>query len=83
MPILIPWNRNGGIPGVPGWLEHTGVVTQLIREATKGKGDLDVVWLDLANAIGFIPRKLVQTTLDRHHVPGKIKRPHPKLLQEL
>ena len=65
--------QKGGIPGVSGCLEHTGVVTQLIREAREGKGDLVVLWLDLANAYGSIPHKLVETTLDRHHVPKKIQ----------
>ncbi|XP_061571176.1 uncharacterized protein LOC133424524 [Cololabis saira] len=65
--------QKGGIPGVSGCLEHTGVVSQLIREAREGKGDLAVLWLDLANAFGSIPHKLVETTLDRHHVPRKIK----------
>lgn len=31
-----------------------------------------VLWLDLANAYGSIPHKLV-VTLERHHVPGNIK----------
>lgn len=65
--------QKGGIPKVPGCLEHTGVVTQLIREAREGKGDLAVLWLDLTNAYGSIPHKLVETALDRHHVPGKIR----------
>ena len=65
--------QKGGIPKVPGCIEHTGVVTQLLREAREGKGDLAVLWLDLANAYGSIPHKLVETSLDRHHVPGKIK----------
>ncbi|XP_061896860.1 uncharacterized protein LOC133645950 [Entelurus aequoreus] len=65
--------QKGGIPGVSGCLEHTGVVSRLIREAREGKGDLAVLWLDLANAYGSIPHKLVETTLDRHHVPKKIK----------
>lgn len=39
--------QKGGISGVPGCLEHTEVVTQLIREACKNKGDLTVLWLDL------------------------------------
>lgn len=42
--------QKGGIPRVPGCIEHTGVVTQLIREAREGKGDLAVLWLDLTNA---------------------------------
>ena len=44
---------------------------QLIREAREGKGDLVVLWLDLVNAYGYIPHKLVETALD--DVPGKIK----------
>ncbi|XP_030281784.1 uncharacterized protein LOC115586678 [Sparus aurata] len=65
--------QKGGIPGVPVCLEHSGVVTQLIREASEGKGDLAVLWLDLANAYGSIPHKLVEVALERHHVPSNIK----------
>ncbi|GAA6109066.1 uncharacterized protein LOC109140823 [Tachysurus ichikawai] len=61
--------QKGGIPGVPGCLEHTGVVTQLLREAKENRGNLVVLWLDLANAYGSIPHKLVQEALERHHVP--------------
>ncbi|XP_056127556.1 uncharacterized protein LOC130105540 [Rhinichthys klamathensis goyatoka] len=65
--------QKGGIPGVPGCIEHTGVVTQLIREAREGKGDLAVLWLDLANAYGSIPHRLVELALSRYHVPEKIR----------
>ncbi|KAK0146619.1 Retrovirus-related Pol polyprotein from type-1 retrotransposable element R2 [Merluccius polli] len=65
--------QKDGIPKVPGCLEHTGVVTQLIKDAREGKGDVAVLWLDLTNANGSIPHKLVETALDRHHVPGKIR----------
>lgn len=33
--------QKGGVPGVRGCLEHTGVVSQLIREAKETRGDLD------------------------------------------
>nr|XP_061841396.1 uncharacterized protein LOC133622576 [Nerophis lumbriciformis] len=65
--------QKGGIPGVPGCLEHNGVVTQLIREAHESRGELAVLWLDLTNAYGSIPHKLVELALHRHHVPSKIK----------
>lgn len=68
-----PSVQKGGIPGVPGCLEHSGVVTQLIREAREGKGNRAVLWLDLANAYGSIPHKLVEVALGRHHVPSSIK----------
>jgi hypothetical protein len=41
------------------------VVTQLIREAKEGKGDLAVLCLDLTNAYGSIPHKLEETALDQ------------------
>ncbi|XP_062872774.1 uncharacterized protein LOC134334411 [Trichomycterus rosablanca] len=64
--------QKGGVPGVPGCLEHTGVVSQLIREAKASRGDLATLWLDLTNAYGSIPHKLVETALTRHHVPVAI-----------
>jgi hypothetical protein len=65
--------QKGGIPGVSGCLEHTGVLTQIIREVRKNKGDLAVLWLDLANAYGSIPHKLVELTLQKYHVPAQIQ----------
>jgi len=32
-----------------------------------------VLWLDLANAYGSIPHKLVEEALNRHHIPGKFR----------
>lgn len=49
---------------MPGFLEHIGIVTQLIREPRKGKGDLVVLWLDLTNAYGSVSHKLVETALN-------------------
>ena len=63
--------QKGGIPGFSGCLEHTSVLSQLLREARENKGDLAVLWLDLANAYGSIPHKLVEVTLLKHHVPQK------------
>ena len=47
--------QKGGVAGIPGCIEHTGVVSQLIREARENHGNLAVLWLDLANAYGSIP----------------------------
>lgn len=40
--------QKGGILMVPGCIEHTGVVTQLIQERWEG----NVLWFDLADAYG-------------------------------
>ncbi|KAJ3583921.1 hypothetical protein NHX12_015418, partial [Muraenolepis orangiensis] len=45
----------------------------LIREARENKGNLSVLWLDLENAFGSIPHKLVQFTLTKHHVPSRCR----------
>ena len=64
--------QKGGIPGMPGVIEHTGVITQLLKEAKANKGDIAVLWLDIKNAYGPIHHSLVQEALKRYHVPNKI-----------
>ena len=53
-------------------MEHTRVVTQVRREAHKGKWDMVVLWLDLAYAYGSIPQKLVKVALLKHHMSSNI-----------
>lgn len=68
-----PSVHNSGFPEAPGCLECTSVVTQLIRDAHENRGDLAVLWLDLANAYGSILHQLVEFALHVHLVPSKIK----------
>lgn len=49
------------------------MISQLIREAKQKKGDLTVVWLDLANVYGSIPHDLIQLGLDHYHIPTAIQ----------
>lgn len=66
-----------GIPGVSGCLEHTSIISEIIEDAKRNKGDLTVLWLDLINAYGTIPHKLVELTLKTYHIPERFQ----KLLQ--
>ena len=66
--------QKGGVPGFPGCIEHTSVISQLIRDAKINRSDLTVVWLDLANAYGTVPHKLIAVALDHYHVPETIQR---------
>lgn len=70
--------QKGGVPGVPGCIEHTSVISKIIEDAKRNQGDLAVLWLDISNAYGTIPHKLVDLTLQAYHVPGKVQH----LLQE-
>ena len=64
--------QKGGIPGVSGCMEHTAILSQLIKEAKEGKKDLVVVWLDIANAYGTIPHSLIMQSLRKAHVPEEV-----------
>ena len=59
-----------GVAGMPGCIEHTGVVSQLIGEVRKNNANLAVLWLDLANS--SIPHKGVEETLRRYHIPSSL-----------
>ena len=64
--------QKGGVPGISGCVEHIAVVTQLIKEAKEGKKDLVVLWLDLANAYGSVPHKLLEASMKSYHVPQRV-----------
>ena len=66
-----PAVQKGGIPGVSGCLEHTSILSQLIREAKAEKKNLVVTWLDIANAYGSIPHDVIKKALERAHVPER------------
>lgn len=64
--------QKSGFAGMSGCLEHTGGLTLLLREAKESKGHLIALWLDLTNAYGSMPHKLVEEALTRNHVPSSV-----------
>ena len=58
-----------------GCVEHTSVITQIIREAKDKKGELALIWLDLVNAYGTLPHQLIYITLQKYHLPDKVRKP--------
>ena len=66
--------QKGGVPGVSGCLEHTAVLSQMIREAKAEKKSLVVTWLDIANAYGSMPHSLIQVALEQAHVPEEVRK---------
>jgi len=48
------WGRVFSLTYLQGF-EHTSAMTKLLHEAKINHKDLTVVWLDLANAYGYIP----------------------------
>ena len=44
---------------IPGCWEHLSMVWHALKEARAKKSNLAVIWLDIANAYGSIPNKVV------------------------
>ena len=65
--------QKAGIPGVPGCIEHASSIWNSIQEAKREKSNLNVVWLDLANAYGSVPHCLLLKAMDFFHIPEKVK----------
>ncbi|GFR94546.1 reverse transcriptase [Elysia marginata] len=65
--------QKGGISGVPGCLEHATMIWDVIQRAKSEKLNLNVVYLDLANAYGSVPHKMIQLALRMYHVPEDIQ----------
>ena len=65
--------QKGGIPGISGCLEHATIIWEAIQRAKSEKLNLDIIWLDLANAYGSVPHQMIQLALRMHHVPEDIQ----------
>ena len=75
--------QKGGVPGFSGCLEHTAVLSELIHQAKQQRGDLSVIWLDLANAYGSIPHQLIVYSLQQYKAPEKVQNIIKKYLDML
>ncbi|GFO23739.1 reverse transcriptase [Plakobranchus ocellatus] len=65
--------QKGGIPGVSGCLEHATMIWEAIQSSKSEKLNLDLVWLDLANAYGSVPHEMIQLALRMYHVSDVIR----------
>ena len=56
---------------VPGCWEHISMVWSALKEARKNKSTVANIWLDIANAYGSIPHRLIFFALERYGVDSK------------
>ena len=55
-----------------GYIEHFGAMWEVIKDVKLNRRDLNVVWLDLANAYGAVPHVLIIRALRYYNIPNKI-----------
>ena len=60
--------QKGCMVKIPGCWEHLSMVSHALKEARAQKSNLAVIWLDIANAYGSIPHKLIVFALHRHRI---------------
>ena len=63
--------QKGSMEKVPGCWEHMSMVWSALKEARLNKTDLSTIWLDIANAYGSIPHKLIFFALERYGIPAR------------
>ena len=65
--------QKAGVPGIPGCVEHAYTIWDTIQRAKNDKEDLDVVWLDLANAYGSVPHKVLKLAMEHFWFPSEVQ----------
>ena len=61
--------QKGGVAGIKGCLEHTAVISQLLKEAVQHKKSLAMVWLDLEKAYPNVPHQLIKYSVEHYNFP--------------
>lgn len=55
-------------------MEHPSVISQLIKEIKEEKKNFAAVWLDPANAYGYVPHKPIESAIELCHIPGNVQK---------
>ena len=63
--------QKGCMEKVPGCWEHMSMVWSALKEARQNKSSIANIWLDIANAYGSIPHRLIFFALKRYGVDEK------------
>lgn len=66
--------QKGFLSGMPGCVEHSFALMEALRDATEGKRQIVITWIDLANAYGSVRHNLIQFALNWYHVPADIQK---------
>ena len=63
--------QKGCMEKVPGCWEHISMVWSSLKEARQNKSTVANIWLDIANAYGSIPHRLIFFALERYGIDPK------------
>ena len=63
--------QKGCMEKIPGCWEHMSMVLDALKSAKHDKTSLSAIWLDVANAYGSVPHRLIYFALKRYGVSEK------------
>ena len=66
--------QKGFTSNIPGTLEHTAMMAQVINKARIKQRSLVITLLDLKNAFGKVHHNLIPNVLSYHHIPRGVAR---------
>ena len=66
--------QKGYIAKIPGVLEHTYHMTEVLRNAREHQRSICVSWLDLKNAFGSVGHNVIDFTLEWYHWPEPVRK---------
>ena len=65
--------QKGFIRGIPGVLEHTYKMTEMLKNASEHQRQLCITWLDLKNAFGSVRHDIINFAMSHYHWPEEIQ----------
>ena len=71
--FIDPSVQKAGISGFPGCLERVSMTWSAMISAQQANSNLEVVWLDLANAYGSVLHSIIDLTLSHFWVPDRLR----------
>ena len=66
--------QKGYIARIPGVLEHTYQMTEILKNSREHQRSICVSWIDLRNAFGSVGHNLIDYTLEWYHWPESIRK---------
>lgn len=66
--------QKGFINGVPGVLEHTYSMTEIVNNSREHQRSICITWIDLKNAFGSVSHDLIDFVLEWYHWPIAVRK---------
>ena len=71
--LIDPAVQKAFLPGISGCTEHKAVMEEIIKHIHHTRKTVHIAFFDLADAFGSVPHDIIHHTLERNHIPHKVR----------